>query len=173
MNARDYYWNTYAEIRGAERYYYYYRCWSRRWDLAISIVLTVASLSCVATWAIWQQLPWLWGVIISVSQITSAVRHFLPFSARITSTGLMLPELRELLDDLDASWIDIESGVVDNSGVRELIAEYSKRMTEIERKYECGADYPVNRFCQKRADRDKAIYFENRYRVCHEKLEVT
>ncbi len=76
------YWNLFYDLNV---YFHYLQIYQER-DQAviryIGIFTAVTSSSSIAAWAIWQNVSWLWAIIIALSQVLNVVVSFLPYRQR-------------------------------------------------------------------------------------------
>jgi hypothetical protein len=146
-------------------YYELYGSSATLWNFWICIIACVFSFTGISTWYIWKQLPWLWAIIIGISQVINAIRGYLPFSKRIPIIKYYTYELECLINKVDTAWRKIDSNAYNFSEIEinELIEAYEKQFTEIDQRYiENSLFRNKNRYVTEATKlRDK--YFEDKY----------
>ncbi|KJU85539.1 hypothetical protein MBAV_002268 [Candidatus Magnetobacterium bavaricum] len=79
-------------------------------DKWIDIIAAVTSSSSIALWAIWQEWKFVWGFIIAVSQVITAIKDLLPYKRRVKMINGLMYDLEDILHDCEKRWFDISIG---------------------------------------------------------------
>lgn len=161
---RDKYWALYTYLVDCKFYYWHYREHSTFWDTAINLFLCITSVGGIATWAVWKQLPWLWAIIVAASQLINSFRKYLPFSKRITSVTMLLPELDGLINEIDHVWDKVDTGMEDEE-ISDAVYQFNCRYTELEYKYAKDSYFPRKKRCEKESLVDRENYFFQKYGI--------
>lgn len=153
---RDKFWKLYEEVIRSERYYWHYQQRAIRIDRGIKIFLAAASLSSVAGLWLWGAFPHIWAIIAAFAQVISACSYLLPYSARITATKNLLPELQHILNCVGRDWdrlIDLS-----DDEINDLVFHYQEQMAQLENRYASGGLFPVCSAVEKKAESDSRKY---------------
>lgn len=107
---QEQYWKEIYQLKTHIRYIELLLERSECVDRALKITIAIASSASIGAWAIWHEFSWLWAIIISASQVISAVTPFLPYKGRIKSYTALLHELEELMIQAEYKWHSIGEG---------------------------------------------------------------
>lgn len=124
------YWKYMVQLKAWIYYIDLYADHSYKWDKRINIYLAVTSSSSIAAWAIWSQCGFLWGFLIALSQVITAIKPHLPFAKRLESLGKITNQLQVLFNQADYEWYKVSSGEFTeeeiNKRLHKLKEQYSK-----------------------------------------------
>ena len=162
------YWALFTSYKCKEFYYEHYNASSAFMDGLLKYILAVASAGSIATWAVWNRVPWVWALIIAVSQLLHILLPYLPYARQRTALKFLLPEFRATLIDIDNSWNGIMNGAYDNTTIARLYYEYEVRLNDMKTKYIGDTPFPIRKRCQGKAEIDYATYFSQRYNSVRE-----
>lgn len=162
---KDQFWAMYVEYIDSEFYYWHYRARATFWNNAINMLSCITSAVGISTWLIWKQLPWLWAIVVGISQGVNAIRHILPFQKQISSVSLMLPELKILLSEIDRDWNSIQLNELSDIQINQRIFTYNERYLQLENKHIKDTSFPRKKWCQKKAEIDRVNFFNQHYSV--------
>ena len=156
----------YITIYRSERYYWHYRQNAIFWNNAVQFFLLATALSGVAGLWIWSKIPDIWAIVVGVSQVLGAVTYLFPQAGQIHSLNYLLPELQELLNQIEHDWnmIDLQNPPSD-SELNDLILMYSNKYAELENKYLSGTPFPRKKKIIKYADADCENYMLSHFGV--------
>jgi hypothetical protein len=153
---REKYWNYYTRTKYELLYFYEYLNDSYRWLRYLDSFLAVVSCSSIAAWAVWNELPMLWAVIIAASQVVSAVKQFLPYGKRIQALNELIPRLDMVLNRIDYSWFKVENGELTDDQINDLIYSFKKECADMSNKYLTGVYFPervdLSQFAQSKTE---------------------
>ena len=130
-------------------------------DRTIRIFLAIASASSIAAWAQWQNLAFLWGLIIVISQVVSAVNEFLPYKRRIKEISNLLNELSIIYNDVERNWQKVANGSLTEDEINDLCYSYSGQWIKADNKYFKDDYLPQNKKCKEHAEDEKNAYFNS------------
>lgn len=168
---RDKYWSMYEEIVDSYYYYWHYRARAVRLSNLINCISCIASVTSISSWLIWNSVPWLWAIILAAAQMINAIRHLFPFSRQITSTGMLIPEVKLLLNEVDHEWDIIDD--LPESEINDRVLRKRNEFALLENKYIGDAYFPRRSRCEKKAINDRRAYFFQHHGACGiKKLEV-
>jgi hypothetical protein len=161
------YWNLYTQVVFSCHYFRLYEGLSRHWNTGIQIFLTLVSLSSIASWAIWQQAPLLWSLIIAASQIGTILNQNFRFSRREIVAEFMLPEYESIQNEMEHNWYQVNE-VLDDGKINNLIHKYQLEISNPEVKYGTRALFLWKNRLKKKADKLTIAQFEQKFDVREE-----
>lgn len=155
---------VFAELKHQEIYMECYREYATRIDIGISCATSLAAAGSIAGWAIWSQLPYLWPVIIAISQVIQVVKPYFPYATRLAALKYLIPETRDLLLDFEHEWdeLDIDEGASEDRYV-ELSDRYQKLYLSSESKYLGNGYLPDKKRLSKKTEKLCRSHFSRRY----------
>lgn len=80
---RDMVWNSLADYHFKASVMGYAIQRFQKIDRGLNVILALASSSSIAAWAIWKEIPYVWGAIIALSQVIQTVKPYFPYSRYI------------------------------------------------------------------------------------------
>lgn len=162
------YWALFTSYKCKEFYYEHYNTSSAFIDGLLKCMLAVASAGSIATWAVWNRVPWAWALIVAASQLLHILLPHLPYARQRMALKFLLPEFRAALIDISNSWNGIMNGEYDNATIASLFYEYEVRLNDMRTKYIGDTPFPVRKRCHRKAEIDYVTYFSQRYNSVRE-----
>ena len=132
-------------------------------DRLLKIMVAVMSAGSIAAWANWQNLSMLWGFIIALAQVISAINEFLPYKNRTKEISNLLGEFTYLYNEVEKNWKNVADGSMEEEDINNLCYDFSKKWLEIDNKYFQEDHLPQNSNCIKKAEIEKNEYFKNMF----------
>lgn len=157
------YWKYMVQIKAWIFYLDVYAEDSYKWDKRINVLGAIASSTSIAAWAIWQQLSFLWSVIIAISQVLTAIKSFLPYSKRLKVLVPFMEDLKFLYNKVEYNWFKIASGELTEEEINELLYTFKNEFTNIENKNLKEETLLENEDFKKIADKKTDLYFTNNF----------
>lgn len=157
------YWKFMVQIKSWIFYLDLYAEDSYKWDKIINIFTAIASSSSIAAWAVWQQLSYVWSVIIAISQVLSAIKTFLPYSKRLKVLIPFIEDLKFLYNKIEYNWFKVASGELTEEEINDLLYTFINEYTNIENKSLKEETLVENEKIKEKADEKTNIYFENNF----------
>ena len=155
------YWSYLVQIKAWIYYLDIYVEKSFQWDRRIKVF--VASSSSIAAWTIWKEWSYIWGVIIAVSQVLTAIKDYFPFGRRLKILKPFIDELKILYIKIEYDWFKVAEGEVTEKEINQLLFDYKKQFSEIESKYLNEEILIENLEYRNLADQKVTKYFENNF----------
>lgn len=128
------YWKYMVQIKAWTFYLDLYIEHSYKWNKRINIFSAIVSSTSIAAWAIWQQLSFIWSILIAISQVLSAVKIYLPFNSRLKTLTPFMEELKFLYNKMEYNWYIVASGDMTEEEINKLLFEFKEQFTSIENK---------------------------------------
>lgn len=95
----------------------------QRMDRNINMFLAIASSGSIAAWAVWQKVPMLWATIVALSQVTMAVKPYVPYFKYVKELNSKGRELDVVIIRFEQLWHRIQGKKLSDD---EIEAEYFK-----------------------------------------------
>ena len=157
------YWKYMVQIKAWIFYLDLYAEDSYKWDKRINILVAIASSPSIAAWAIWQQLSFVWSVIIAISQVLTAIKVFLPYSKRLKFLVPFIEDLKFLYNKIEYNWFNVASGELTEEEINDLLYSFKNEFTNIENKNLKEETLLENEDFKKIADNKTDLYFANNF----------
>ena len=157
---REKYWAYYTGTKYELLYFYEYRSDSYRWLKYTESFLAIVSSTSVAAWAVWNQLPLLWAVLIATSQVMTAVKQYMPYSKRVSALNELLPRLDAVLNRIDHDWFRVDKGALTEEQINDLLFSYKKECTDLANQHLTGAYFPEREDLRRAAQGKAECFFE-------------
>jgi len=114
-----------------------YKAHAERIETFISVLCALSSAGAIYAWTRWTSLQIWWSLILVISQVAQIVKGYLPYSRRIDALKYLIPEMQQLVIDVENEWYKLEQ--VDDPDYIPLVYAYRRRLNDLETKY-LGAD---------------------------------
>ncbi len=121
------------------------------------------SSTSIAAWAIWQQLSFLWSIIIAISQVLNAVKVFLPYNKRLKVIASFMEDLKFLYNKMEYNWLKVSGGELTEEEINDLLYTFKNEYTSIENKNLKEEILLDNENFKREADKKTDIYFQNNF----------
>jgi len=139
------YWAELVQLKAQASYLNAYHLECEKCDNALKMILAIASNSSIATWAIWQRLGILWGVIIALSQVVNAIKHLLPWERRAKELANLGRDVADILLVAERDWYRVAEGLWTEEEINDSIAGLRRRRSDAENQHLAGRPLPENR----------------------------
>lgn len=157
------YWRYMVQVKARLFYLDMYEENSYKLDKYINMISAIAASSSIGAWVIWQQLSFLWSIIIAISQVINAIKIFLPYSTRRKVTISFLGDLKLLYNKIEYNWFKVSDGELTEEEINEMIFTFKDEYTNIENKNLKEETLPENERFVKIAAQKTDQYFENNF----------
>lgn len=157
------YWKYMVQIKAWTFYLDLYEESSYKWDKRIKIFSAVVSSSSIAAWAVWNELSYVWSVIIAVSQVLSAVKDFLPYSNRLKVIVPFKDDLKILYNKIEFNWFNVASGELTEEEINKMLFDFKNEFANIENKNLKEEILLDNETFKEKADEKTELYFKNNF----------
>ena len=95
--------------------------------------LKIASSASVVARGIWNKMGWLWAIIVAISSIINIIRPHFTYDKQIIAINYILPELKELLTDIEHYYNSIADH--NDSEIADKIQAFRQRYIKLENKF--------------------------------------
>jgi hypothetical protein len=157
------FWKELVQLRAHIDYLSLYRLQCDKVDRGISMLLAVASSGSIAAWAVWREFAMLWGAVIAISQVLSAVRSYLPFEKRLAGVASLASRFESLFVRWEAAWQQVASGELKEEQIAERLFQLKRAKIDIQEKVLKDISLPDNPKFQILAAKRAELYFATLY----------
>jgi|ERR1041385_1440405 hypothetical protein len=157
------YWTELVELKAHVEYLNFYQMRNNTIDRYIKMSLATTSSASIGGWAIWNQIQYVWAIIIAASQLLNVVKDHLPFQARQKKLGSLGGELEGILLYAERMWFDVSEGRRTHKEIHDLTMELKKRKMDSYNKYFLNDPLPKKEKLLLKAKTESEIYFSNFY----------
>lgn len=162
---RERYWTFFCSLKHQEFYYKYFQQLFNRINWFITAILTLTTLSCIASLDLWKEHQLLWATIICVAQIIQALFPKLPYNDCLVSTGFMISALSELLIKVEHDWLYIDIHQLSDDEILQLLHTHQAKHCELINQFFSGFYLPTIPYCEDHAEADCKNFFNINYPV--------
>lgn len=157
------YWDYMVEVKAWIYYLDIYAEESYKWDRKINIYGAIASSSSIAAWAIWNELSYIWALIIAISQVLTVVKEYIPFSRRLKLLRPFIADMQLVYVKIEYDWYKVAEGQLTNDKINEILFSYKKEVEDIVNKYLQEEILIEKDEYIKEADQKTKKYFESNF----------
>jgi hypothetical protein len=157
---REKYWAFYTRTKFELFYFNEYLNNSYQWLRSLEAFLAAASCGSIAAWAVWDEIPYVWGVIIAVSQVVTAVKQYLPYGKRIQALNNLLPRLDMLVNRIDHEWLHVDKGEFTDDKINDIIFTFRRECADLSNEYLNGVYFPERENLRKAAQVKAESFFD-------------
>jgi hypothetical protein len=123
----------------------------------------IASSSSIGGWVIWKEVGWLWGMIIAVSQVTTAIKNYLPYAKRAELLRTLSISYARLVTRIEGDWFKVNSGSFTDEKINERLLKFKTEQDEIEERLFSKVTLPKKKNLLAEAAEDTKNYFRRHY----------
>jgi hypothetical protein len=116
---QDIYFNELFQLKIACEYMRRYRNRLAKWTARLTVLRAVASNGAIATWAVVQSYPLIWGTIIAASQLSDVLKDAIPLTARYNAASGLVMSLDALFIEAIFEWEAVFGGQLTNEEITE------------------------------------------------------
>lgn len=163
MNIQNQFWNFLVQLKAWIFYLDEYADISYKWERRINIITAVASSSSIAAWVIWDKLEFIWGFIIAVSQVISAINKYFPFKKRIEISGTFIHDLEALFFETEYIWFKVASGQLTEDEINDELFKLKNKYNKLSKENLKQTGLLENKRIKKHSDIKTEQYFNKNY----------
>ena len=157
------YWKKMTQYNFALCYLRLYLGRSIKTNRIINICVTITSSAAIAAWAAWQDLAFIWGLIIVLSQVVFSINQFLPYQKRIEDISGLLSKWNSLYINIESDWYKVSNGKLSEEEINDLCYDYMRKWDSVDNEYFVGDTLPKKEKLIQIAEEMKNNYFENNF----------
>lgn len=159
----DTYWKKMTQFKFSLFYLQLYLGNSVKLNRIINISVTITSSAAIAAWAAWQNLAFIWGLIIVASQVVFSINQFLPYQKRIEDISGLLSKWNGLYINVESDWFRVSNGKLSEDEINDLCYDYIRKWDRIDNEFFVGDTLPQKARLIHTAEEMKNQYFENNF----------
>lgn len=160
---QEQYWKYMVQIKSSVFYLDIYAENTYKKERLINVICAIASSTSIAAWTIWTSLSYLWGFIIAISQVVTAVKEFFPYAKQLKMLKQFVEEMKRVYIDMEQEWFLVAEGELTVSEINRALFDYKKKVIELESKYLSENILLENQEYASEADRRCSEYFEKNF----------
>jgi|SRR5690554_622664 len=136
----------------------------QRWDRNLNIFLAIASSGSIAGWVIWNDISFLWAIIISVSQVFTVVKPYLPYFKYVKELNKKCYKLDSLIIDVEKLWYEFENNLIKEEMAAKSYFDLKKQINEI---FTFGDDtiFKVTKRIKNKSNKSMKTYLRNEFGI--------
>jgi len=157
------YWMQFKQFKENAFYLHEFISRDERIERWRTIGLAIGTSSAMGAWLIWKEYPYVWAVVIGLTQFLQVVSPFFPQRQRIKAIHGMSIDMDSLVIKMEDEWHQVARGKLTDDGIHDLLMKYKKKAQSIFDAHMKGADLPENQRLLKRARRSLDIFLSNQY----------
>lgn len=158
---RDRYWRFLNQCKSDLLYYDYYYQRTIRVGRGFKVLMAAISVISVALWALFEKGSILYGVLIMIAQVCSAIYEYLPYQRRADELFEMKSRLQKIYTKVEHEWFFVDNQNYDDNKINEVRTALTNEWDSIEAMFFQKDALPRNKKMLIRADEEKCRYFEN------------
>jgi hypothetical protein len=156
---QDRFWRELVQLRAHIDYLSLYRQQCEKLNRGADMFLAIASSGSIAAWAVWREFSMLWGAIIALSHLLTAVKSHLPFEKRLAATSDLTSRFEVLFVRWEAGWQQVAGGELKEQEIADRLFVLKKAKIDIQEKSLKGVSLPDNSKLQSLATKRAESYF--------------
>lgn len=168
MGTTERYWQEFIDTKRDAIYIDYYYRDTENIDRIIKIIIAVTSSTSIGAWVIWRDMNWLWGSIIAMSQVISAIKEYLPYKHRLAALSGLSKQINGLAISAESDWFKIQKGALTEEEIDDLQIGIKKTKLSIVQKHFPIGSLPENKKILTLADKATRAYVGAFYGVTDE-----
>lgn len=133
-------------------------------DRNINIYLAVASSGSIAAWAIWDQFPMIWGVVIATTQVITVIKPYIPYFKYVKELKGKSLKLENLNLELERLWYYHNNKKISDEEIETRYFELKKDFTEI-LNFQDDTILTVTSEIEQKANRKMKVFLKTNYNV--------
>ncbi len=102
----------------------------RRFNTILNAFLAITSSASIASWAIWSDYAMVWGCIIAISQVVTALKPIFPFSKHVHTLNTRCYKHEALFLELDNLWFNLKDGSISEEQAKIQLNHLKQRLSE-------------------------------------------
>lgn len=100
-------------------------------ERTLNIILAIASSGSIAAWAVWQELPFMWGGIIALSQIITVIKPYLPYAKYVKELNPKCTKVDYLNLEFQMLFYRIQEDKINEESAEEVYQKLSEETLKV------------------------------------------
>lgn len=157
------YWMQFKQYKENCFYLHAYIAKDERHEWWRSFALAIGTSSAIGGWLVWKDVPYVWAVIIGVTQILQVASPLFPQRQRIKALHGMSVDLDNLIIKMEDEWHQVASGKLTDDAIHNLLMKYKTKQQAIFNAHLKGAELPDQPRLLVKARKSLDIFLSNQY----------
>ena len=158
------YWNAYQQAVADCFYFQIYSTKSTRKRSCILCFLSLVSCASVAAWGFWDTLPWLWSILVAISQVLNVLNRFFFYAKQEKIAPDILSAFREIEIEMEHDLYNVLNGM-DDSLINDKLYEINKKRLAIENTKDSSVVFPQNKRYMRTASLQMAAHVRQKFSI--------
>lgn len=153
------FWDEIVDTKYSIYYFECYKQYYEKIDLRIKYFLGITSSSSIASWAVWREYDYIFGIIIAISQVINAIKHFFPFETKFKKLQALTSEYERIYLIANNDWYYVSEGLKTTEEINMETTKIKKLKLDAESKYFDNSCLKDNHKIYKKAEQKLKIYY--------------
>ncbi len=136
----------------------------QRLDRAINIFLAIASSGSIAAWAIWNSYPMVWGTIIALSQVVTAIKPFFPYYKYVKELNSKCLRIESLNIELEKLWYKLQKDKISDDEASEAYFDIRAQCNEVFN-FADETILEVSKAIENKANQKMKVFLKSNYNI--------
>ncbi|OAA91277.1 hypothetical protein [Clostridium ljungdahlii] len=163
MDMQNRFWNRMVQIKFEILYFNEYIEQSGKFDICVNTFTAITSSGSIAGWAIWNNLKFIWAILIAMTQVITVIKSYLPYHKRVEFLSKLCFELSGLFINCEHLWYDVSNGSLTNNEINDKLRDIQIKEDKIKNKYLGSNILPLKNKLETKANIKLKEYFNKYY----------
>ena len=154
------FWREFDQVKIHSFYLQYLLRRTENIDRYINIFMAITSSVSIGSWVIWQNLSFIWGTAIAISQVITAVNAYLPYKKRIRPLYGLSNDYEKLALLMEKQWYFVSEGTLSDARINKLRMESKTKQQKIFEKYAANIVLPEDAKLYEKSKSDATEYMK-------------
>ena len=129
------YWYYMVQTKSSVFYLDIYAENTYKKEMFVNVFCAIASSASIAAWAIWTEWAHVWGFIIAISQVLTAVKEIFPYVKQLKMLKHFVGEMKVIYISMEQEWFRVAAGELTEKEINDLLFRYKKKVVDLEIRY--------------------------------------
>ena len=131
MTLQEKYWEDMTQLKFKVYYFESYFHETSLIDKCLSGFLSITASAGIGGWVIWEELKFVWAIVIAVAQILNVIKGQLPYTVRKKTLLELQNKLSIIFDVYDNNWYKVSKAQISEAELNELVSSMRSKITAI------------------------------------------
>ncbi len=160
MNLSEHFWKEFYQLKVHAYYVELHLVRTEMIDRSLKILLAITSSTSIGAWVIWREYAIVWGSVIAISQVITAIGSVLPYRERLKAFAGLLGDLEELAVYTEMKWLEISRGMLTEAEIAKSLSDIRSRKHKLLKKHFPSTVIPANGGFIKKAEQLTNAYLQ-------------
>ena len=162
-NYQSRYWRELDQLKVHVFYLESYLEKTLNYDRWLNMFIAIMANGSIASWVVWKEYSFIWGLLIALSQLINAIKVYLPYQKRLKSLESITKELETLFLVMETAWFDVSEGKLTEQEIHKQRMDMKKKNQQLTDKYFGGNPLPHDKKLLIKAKDQAVSYFKTFY----------